>query len=123
MSSYTLTIDGINMPTPKREGVVISSEKIWSSNAGRSSSGKMLGNIIAIKTTVQITWGRLTPAEAELIRQAVGKVDQPFSILEYTDINGATVSKTVYFGSPSFTVRSIGSNSQITGATISGIEQ
>ena len=123
MSNYVLTIDGVQMPAPKREGVVLSQEKVWSSNTGRSSSGKMMGNLVAIKATVQITWGLLTPSEAELIRAAVSNVDKPFSELTYTDLNGKTTTRTVYFGTPSFTIRNIGANSRITGATLSGIEQ
>lgn len=123
IANYVLVIDGVPMPTPKRDGIVVSQEKIWSSDTGRSASGKMIGTLIGIKTTVQITWGLLTPAEADLIQKAVSRTDKPFSVMEYTDINGETSSKTVYFNTPSFTIRNVGPNSRITSATLSGIEQ
>ena len=63
-----LTINGVEMPNPAMEGVTISTEKIWSANTGRSASGKMVGTIIATKTTISIKWPALTPEQAAKIR-------------------------------------------------------
>ncbi len=36
-----LYINGTKMPDPALEGVTVNREKIWSSNTGRTTSGKM----------------------------------------------------------------------------------
>ncbi|MCD7735318.1 MAG: hypothetical protein LUH48_09390 [Clostridiales bacterium] len=119
-----LTINGVVMPDPALEGLSISSEKIWSSDTGRSSSGKMLGTIVAIKTTVKIKWPVLTMAQAKLIEAAVSDEDNPFVPMTYTDMTGETVTKTVYFGTPSYTVYSGADNLQwVKDVEVEGIEQ
>ncbi|MCD8142028.1 MAG: hypothetical protein LUD83_01895 [Clostridiales bacterium] len=127
MASITvtdLTIGGVTMPTPALEGLTISSEKIWSSDTGRSSSGKMLGTIVAIKTTVKIKWPTLTMAEVAVIEAAVSDADNPFVAMQYTDMTGKTVTKTVYFGTPTYTIYSGADNLQwVENVEVEGIEQ
>lgn len=103
MTVSELYIDGVQMPTPALEGITITSEKIWSSNAGRSASGKMLGTCVVIKAKISITWPPLTPEQAAVIETAVSNRDKPYVPLKYTDMTGETVTKTVYFGTPSYT--------------------
>lgn len=127
MASITvtdLTIGGVKMPTPALEGLTISSEKIWSADTGRSSSGKMLGTIVAIKTTVKIKWPVLTMSQAAVIEQAVSDADSPFVTMKYTDMTGTTVTKTVYFGTPTYTIYSGADNLQwVENVEVEGIEQ
>ena len=119
-----LTINGVVMPTPALEGVTISTEKIWSSNTGRTASGKMAGTIVAIKTTIKIKWPVLTPAQVRVIEGAVSDPDHPFVPITYTDMRGQKVTKTVYFGTPSYTIYSLADGIQyVTGAEVEGIEQ
>ncbi|MCD8381552.1 MAG: hypothetical protein LUC30_01335 [Clostridiales bacterium] len=119
-----LTINGVAMPDPALEGLSISQEKIWSSDTGRSSSGKMLGTIVAIKTTVKIKWPVLTMAQAKVIEAAVSDEDNPFVPMKYTDMTGETVTKTVYFGTPSYTVYSGADDLQwVKDVEVEGIEQ
>lgn len=59
-----------------------SDEIIWSSNTGRSSTGKMIGDVIAEKQTFQIQWGVLTKAERDLIRSSLQSGFHPFSVIE-----------------------------------------
>lgn len=103
MTVSELYINGVQMPTPALEGVTITSEKIWSSNAGRSVTGLMLGTCVVIKAKISITWPPLTPAQVAVIEAAVSNRDKPYVPLKYTDMTGTTVTKTVYFGTPSYT--------------------
>lgn len=64
-----LTINGHEMPSPVQ--LAVGEELIWSSNTGRSDSGSMVGDVVAEKTTLNITWGILTEAEYRLIKQNV----------------------------------------------------
>jgi hypothetical protein len=119
-----LYINDTKMPTPAQGGMTITSEKIWSSNTGRSSSGKMLGTIVAIKSKITIKWAALTPNEAKTIENAVSNEDNPFVTMKYTDMTGTTVTKTVYFGTPSYTWYSWANGIQwVTDVTVDGIEQ
>lgn len=119
-----LYIDGTKMPDPAAEGVTVSSEKIWSSNAGRVASGKMVGTILAIKTTLKIRWPPLTPAQVAVIESKVTNKNRPFVPVQYTDPAGNTVTKTMYFGTPQYTVYSWAEGVQyIENVTVDGIEQ
>lgn len=126
MASVTisdLTIGGVAMPTPALEGLTITREKIWSADTGRTSSGKMVGTIVAIKTKVSITWPPLTMEEVATIEEAVSS-SSSFVSMSYTDMTGSTVTKTVYFGTPSYTVYSYAEGVQwVKDVTVDGIEQ
>ena len=95
-----------------------------SSNTGRTTSGKMVGTVVAVKTTLKIKWPILTPAQVATIEGAVSDPDNPFVPVKYTDATGSTVTKTMYFGTPSYTVYSWANGRQyIKGACVDGIEQ
>lgn len=120
---YQLIIDGVEMPSPVVDGIEVKDEKIWSSDTGRISTGKMVGTVIGIKHTIRITWPRLTAAQAKRIRSAVSS-KKSFVVMAYTDIDGERVSKTVYFDTPSFTIHRLWHGEPvITGCTVQGIEQ
>ena len=117
-----LYINGARMPDPALEGVTISREKIWSSNTGRTTSGRMVGTVVAVKTTLKIKWPPLTPDQAAVIENAVS--GGSFVPVRFTDATGATVTKTMYFGTPSYTVYSWADGVQyIKDVTVDGIEQ
>lgn len=117
-----LYINGVRMPDPALEGVTIGREKIWSSNTGRTTSGKMVGTVVAVKTTLKIKWPPLTPAQTAVIENAVS--GSPFVPVRFTDATGQTVTRTMYFGTPSYTVYSWADGVQyIKDVTVDGIEQ
>lgn len=104
MANEILTIGGRVMPTPAMEGVTVSREKIWSANTGRSSSGRMMGTIVAVKTTIKVKFPPLTLAQAKLIENAVA--DEYFSVV--LTRNGEKVfDGTMYAGAPSYTIYSV----------------
>ena len=117
-----LYINGVRMPDPALEGVTIGREKIWSSNTGRTTSGKMVGTVVAVKTTLKIKWPPLTPAQTAVVENAVS--GSAFVPVTFTDATGSTVTKTMYFGTPSYTVYSWADGVQyIKDVTVDGIEQ
>ena len=73
----TLKINGTTVPSPSANGFTVSKNKIWSRNTGRNSQGDMVGTIIAIKTSVDITWNVLSPSEVALIDSLVSDVSYP----------------------------------------------
>ncbi len=119
-----LYIGGVQMPTPALEGVTITREKVWSSDTGRSSSGKMLGTIVAIKSKITIKWPVLTFDQVQTIESAVSDADDPFVTVKYTDMTGTTVTKTMYFGTPTYTMYGAAAGTQwVKDVTVDGIEQ
>lgn len=123
LTVYALSIDGVPLPRPMQNGVTITDEKIWTAATGRAESAKMLGNIKAVKVTIAISWPSLTGAEAALIRRMVSDKDHPFRVLRYVDVDGTATEKTVYFGNPSFPVRTIRHGVRVSGLTVNCIEQ
>lgn len=126
MASVTVTelkINGVVMPPPALQGVTITTEKIWSSDTGRTSSGRMVGTMVAKKSKIAIKWPALTMEQAETIEAAVSG-SGAFVPMEYTDMGGKTVKKTVYFGTPTYTIYSLADGFQyILDASVDGIEQ
>lgn len=58
--------NGVTLPSPV--SISTTNEILWSSNTGRStSSGKMLGDVIAEKETFSIQWGIMTKADQKKI--------------------------------------------------------
>ncbi len=84
-----LYINNVLMPTPALKGVVI-----------RTASGKMVGTIVARKTTLKLKWPPLTMAQAATLQQALEATD--FFNVRFTDAGGVTRSLTMYAGTPSF---------------------
>lgn len=60
-----------NMELPAPVSISIGSEIIWSSNTGRISSGKMIGDVVAEKEKVSITWGILRKEEYDMIKNSL----------------------------------------------------
>ena len=61
----------IELPTPSTQST--SSELIWSSDTGRTLSGKMVGTVIAEKSTHTLGWNVLSKSEVTLIRNNLSK--------------------------------------------------
>lgn len=51
-------------PTSVKEGFEI----IWSANSGRNSKGKSVGDVVAQKLTLDISWNHLSETEFSLIK-------------------------------------------------------
>ena len=97
----TLIINEWTPPAPKEGGFVISKEPIWSQNTGRVASGLMVGDIIAIKTTLEISWSKLTQEQLSGLETAVR--DDPFFDVIYCDETGTSVTKKFYAAPGSYT--------------------
>ena len=119
-----MIINGTTVKTPKQGGITITDEPIWSSKTGRGTSGKMLGEIVAWKTTIAVTWGPLTFSESKKIRNAIKAGGSFFTIKYYDDDAAEMVAKTVYVGNMPRTVYSLAASYRWhTDVTIQFIEQ
>jgi hypothetical protein len=75
-----ITIKANNVTLPSPTAIKTSDEIIWSANTGRSSTGKMIGDVVAEKKTIDINWGVLTKAEYESIKSNLRSGFHPFKL-------------------------------------------
>lgn len=121
----SLLINGTAVAEPAHQGVQITEEPVWSENTGRDvNSGSMIGDIVAWKRTVAITWPPLTFSQVTTLLNAIGvRQKRPFFSLRYDEI-GITSAITVYSGNIEHLIYSI-SNAykKQTGVTVTFIEK
>jgi hypothetical protein len=92
------------MPEPKFQGITFTKEKIWSKNTGRTASGKMVGDVIAIKTKMEITF---PPLSGEQVMKLDAALEPAFIEVYFKDPRkNAYTTKTFYAGTPSYPVYS-----------------
>lgn len=82
----------IQLPAPAT--ISVGDEILWSSNTGRSSTGKMIGDVIAEKETLSIKWQYVTASQKNVIKAALSTGFYPIEI----NIDGNPYSITVYRG-------------------------
>lgn len=123
-----MKIRGIEVAVPRQGGIAITEEPIWASNSGRSTTGKMIGDIIAWVTTVSVSWPNLSFQEAKVLRGAIMGAEgdnSPFFDLEYYDLDkDVMVSKRVYASTVPRTLETLASGiEQYSGITVTFTEQ
>ena len=102
--SDSIIIGGKTMPTLALKGLTVSKEKIWSSNTGRTASGNMVGDLIAVKYKLQCTWPPLSREQAAVVDSAI---TPPFFDVEFTDPgSNSRITKKFYAGTPTYPVYS-----------------
>lgn len=80
---------------PEPTSLSTSDEIIWSSNTGRSAeTGKMLGDVVAEKKTLEIKWGILTETEMATIESCLVSGFFPITFRD----GGSSVTITTYRG-------------------------
>lgn len=88
-----LKAGSVNLPSPVK--IVTGDEIIWSANTGRSTkSGKMIGDVIAQKISLDVEWGVLTAAELKKIADNLKTGFYPITFYYY----GQEKTITVYRG-------------------------
>lgn len=96
--SVVIKSGSVTLPSP--DSIQTSDEIIWSANTGRSSTGKMIGDVVAEKKTFAIQWGVLTKAQRDLIRSNLQSGFHSFSIIE----DGTTTTITSYRSTITFDI-------------------
>lgn len=99
-----------DMPKPSTGGFKISREKVWSSNAKRTSSAEFKGTLIAIKTTLDMSFpANITPAQMKKLLKYASPTgtkpqlnQQKYAYIQFTNEKGEVETDRFYFGNPSF---------------------
>ncbi len=66
MARRILWSGSTTLPAPT--AISVGDEIIWSANTGRSANGAMIGDVVAQKKNVSVTWGILTESEMAVIK-------------------------------------------------------
>lgn len=115
-------LGGTVMPMPSV--LTIKPEKIWSKNAGRTSTGKFVGDVIAIKHTLHAEWKTLSQSQGSTLYNLC---DGDFVTVTYVDpksSSGAEKTITCYVDGPSYNVYSyVDGYPRYTGVAIDLVEQ
>lgn len=94
--NYHLKIAGVSVANPAQEGIKITDEPIWADGAGRNvSDGEMIATLVCWKRQVEITWNKLTFAEAKTVIDAIKNGGSFFNI-QYNDYDQTTTSGSTY---------------------------
>lgn len=88
----TLMVGSTALPEPVQ--LSTDDEIIWSSSTGRTASGKMVGDVVAEKKTLNIKWGVLTESELYLIKN---KLKSGFIPITFHD-DGTDITIKAYRG-------------------------
>lgn len=119
-----LIINGIEFPIAYN-GYKHSRNKIWSSNTGRTNTGKMVGTIIDIKNKIEASLVPITPEQAAILDSVVSNKNNPFPKAKILYLDGTQKEITIYTGDVSYSWlgTAVGNGGLITGVKISCIEQ
>lgn len=77
MAQVILKAGDVVLPAPV--SMSVGNELIWSTDTGRTISGKMMGDVIAEKKTLTVSWGILEETEYNLIKNNLVKGFFPVS--------------------------------------------
>lgn len=72
--------DWVTMPSPAQGGMAIADEPVWSSNTGRGATGKMSGDIVAWKRTIDMDFPPLSFSDSKTIRDALRNAGEFFDV-------------------------------------------
>lgn len=56
----------VELPCPI--SIMVNDELVWSANTGRTTSGEMVGDVIAEKKNIEIEWGILSEIDVGIIK-------------------------------------------------------
>lgn len=107
MATWQVKVSGawVTMPAPAHGGMSIADEPIWSSNTGRGATGKMSGDIVAWKKTLDMEFPPLTFEQSQLIRNTLRNAGEFFEVRfrdfsasswEYATMYTSNLPRTLY---------------------------
>lgn len=120
-----LVIDGVRFPVAYN-GYSFARHKIWSRNTGRTSSGTMVGTIIAIKNEVQAKLQPISLAQAEVLDRVASDKNKSYVTVKYLALNGTQKEMRAYLDDVTYPVLGTSINKGeglITGVTVTVIEK
>lgn len=116
-------LGGTVLPMPST--LNIKPEKIWSKNAGRTSDGTFVGDVVAVKQTLHLEWRTMSKSDGATLYSK--SVNGDFMSCTYVDpASGSDAEKTitVYAAGPTYNVYSyVDGYPRYTGVALDLVEQ
>ena len=106
-----LKIDGKSLPVFAEDGYSVTRNRIWSKNTKRTSSGKMVGDIIARKYAISISWNNLTQSQVSEIAKAIDT--SAFFDVKFADEYGNEKTAQFYSADPTYPVHVVRNGSAL----------
>ena len=97
---YKLIINGYTPPNVSKSGYSVTLNRIWSSNTGRSATGKMYGDIIAEKYTLRLSWEKMKSEDASKLSTAI--TSKAFFYVTFVDEHGIEKTSEFYSADPTY---------------------
>lgn len=118
-------INNVKLPPVDKGGLTITPHKLWGANAGRAAcTGDMVGDIVAIKTDLALSWSNVSLSDFEIINNAVNTMTPFFSVTYCPDETSGYITKQFYASDPVYGVKSCIDDNMVYGSvTVTLIEQ
>lgn len=100
-----IKINGFTPPTVPEGGYSVTPNRIWSSNTGRSATGKMLGDVVATKYTVTMQWNSMSESNVKNLSKAVRS--KPFFHVTFIDERGSVKTENFYSADLTYTLKRV----------------
>ena len=124
-NTVTVIINGTELPPMKESGYTVIPHKLWGSNSGRSAStGTFVGDLVAIKYELQLTWEEITDEEFAIIDNAVNTMAAFMQVTFCPSAADGYVTRTFYANDPQYPIKVYRGNKTIYGTvSVNLIEQ
>lgn len=105
-NTVTININGVDMPPMKESGLTIIPHKLWGSNSGRSSStGEFVGDLVAIKYELQLSWQGIDDDEFAIIDRAVNSLSPFMRVRFCPSASTGYITRTFYANDPQYPIK------------------
>ena len=94
--SKVLNIGGYEPPAPDKGSVHVGAMKVWSSNTKRTASAKFVGDLKAIKTTLDMSWAKMKQEDLTSLDEIVSNTSESSFSVTYVDRRGVQRTSTFY---------------------------
>lgn len=97
---YKLVINGYTPPNVVKGGYSVTLNRIWSANTGRSATGKMFGDIVAKKYTLNLSWSKMKSEDVSALATAI--TSKAFFNVTFVDEFGNQKTSEFYSADPTY---------------------
>ena len=97
---YKLIINGYTPPNVVQGGYSVTLNRIWSANTGRSATGKMFGDIVAEKYTLNLSWSKMKYKDVSALATAI--TSNAFFDVTFVDEKGSKKTREFYSADPTY---------------------
>lgn len=104
MNTTDIYVNGVLLPPCIQGGVVLIPHKLWSASSGRNNcTGDFVGDLVAVKWEIQLTWEDLTDTQFAVVDSAVNSLS-PFVNVKFCPKAGTELTRQFYANDPNYPI-------------------